>query len=113
MATSSQDSTNVPGSGPGAGGLLVRIGEQDVADDALQVGARTQELPQGPAGRAELLELGDRHAIGVVGAAELRELPVEGVEDGAGHRLADAWKGAPSAGAEPGPPRHGGGGYTL
>src|SRR3954447_17783673 len=101
MATSSQDSTNVPGSGPGAGGLLVRIGEQDVADDALQVGARTQELPQGPAGRAELLELRDRHSIGFVGAANLRELPVEGVEDGAGHRLVDARQRLDPAGVEP------------
>src|SRR3954454_19371866 len=80
---------------------LVGIRQQHVADDALQVGAGGQELPQGAARGSVLLELVAPHAVGVVGPAEFGEVRVEGVDDGVGHRLVDAGQRLDAAGVQP------------
>jgi len=61
--------------------LLGRVRHDDVAHEGVQVRVGGQELPQGGAVGAELLELLDGHAVDLVGAVEVRDLRRKRLDD--------------------------------
>src|ERR1035437_5814728 len=67
--------------------VLGGVWHDDVAHEGVQVGVGGQELPQGGAGGAEVLELLDGHALELVGAVEVRDLRRQRVDDAGGERL--------------------------
>ena len=72
-----------------SGGPDVGVGQDQVADRALEVVVRLDEGAQRPGAGAEALELVGRHAVRLVGPAEVRDPLVQLVDEGRIDRLVD------------------------